>query len=86
MLGSWLAVPLVGPSPFVIMSCPHRAILIFTRDVKGTSSNVASGRVELSCGLDAGHDGMHRDDANDEEWKDRGDEVTHLLRMVDDDG
>lgn len=66
------------------MSCKHRAIIIFTREVRGTSSNVASGRVTLQCSKSAGHDGLHHDAEQDEEWEDRGDELTHLLRMTPD--
>jgi hypothetical protein len=62
------------------MGCPHRATLIFTRDVRGTASNVAAGRLALQCSLDGGHDGQHHDSENDERWDDRGDELTHLFR------
>lgn len=64
------------------MSCKHRAVIIFTREVRGTSSNVASGgRVQLTCGKDANHEGPHQDVERGEEWDDRGDKLTHILRM-----
>ena len=63
------------------MGCKHRAVLIITREVKGTSSNLASGRTELVCGEAEGHEGPHHDAAHDERWTDRGDLVTHILRQ-----
>ena len=45
---------------------------------------MASGRVTLQCSKSAGHDGLHHDAEQDEEWEDRGDELTHLLRMTPD--
>lgn len=61
------------------MACKHRAIVIVTRDVKGTSSNLASSRTELSCTLEDGHEGQHEDEKGTK-WKDRGDVMTHILR------
>jgi hypothetical protein len=66
------------------MSCRHRAVIIFTKEVKGTSSNLASGRVELNCGGDEGHEGQHHDTERDEKWDDRGDSLTHILRQAPD--
>jgi hypothetical protein len=63
------------------MGCKHRAILIITRDVRGTSSSLASGRHQLQCGHPADHDGPHHDTEHDVEWKDRGDLLTHVLRQ-----
>jgi hypothetical protein len=65
----------------VDMACPHRAVLITMREVKGTSSNLASGRTELQCGEEAGHAGPHVDQKHDESWDDRGDLLTHILRQ-----
>ncbi len=65
------------------MACEHRAVLIITRDVKGTSSNLAAGRTELTCNKAQGHDGLHEDADAGESWKDRGDVVTHILRQED---
>ncbi|MEZ4440157.1 MAG: hypothetical protein R3B72_13765 [Polyangiaceae bacterium] len=66
------------------MSCKHQAVIIFTREVKGTSSNLASGRTTLQCGLEEGHAGPHRDADHDEEWEDRGADLTHIMRMTED--
>lgn len=65
------------------MSCKHRAILIVTRQVEGTATNVARQRVELECGEPEGHDGMHFDSRRGERWEDRGPQLTHLLRQQD---
>ncbi len=65
------------------MSCKHRALLIITRDVRGTTSNLAKKRIELQCGEPAGHDGPHRDSEHDETWTDRGSDLTHVLRPED---
>ena len=51
------------------MQCEARAILIVTREVTGTSTNVAERRVQLACVLDRGHDGPHRDSSEGEEWE-----------------
>lgn len=63
------------------MACQHRAVVIITRDVKGTASNLAAGRTEVQCGKPEGHDGLHEDAAAGETWKDRGDLLTHILRQ-----
>jgi hypothetical protein len=65
------------------MTCKHRAILIVTRAVEGTSTNVAQERVELSCSEAEGHDGLHYDERRGERWEDRGPELTHVLRHQD---
>ncbi len=63
------------------MACKHRAVLILTRDVKGTSSNLAAGRRELQCTKADGHEGPHEDEGAGETWSDRGDVLTHILRQ-----
>jgi len=65
------------------MNCKHRAVLIVTKAVEGTSTSIANQRVELACGEPAGHPGTHHDKRRDERWEDRGPELTHLLRHVD---
>jgi len=65
------------------MACEHRAIVIVTRDVKGTSSNLASSRTEIACTKPAGHEGLHEDSASGNSWKDRGDTLTHILKSED---
>jgi len=65
--------------------CAQRAALIVTRRIEGTSTNVARRRIELVCGLAAGHSGPHYDSVNDERWEaDQGRRQT-LLRHEDDD-
>jgi len=64
------------------MSCKHQALIIYTRTVKGTSSNLASGRIQISCSEPDGHDGPHRNAERDETWNDRGDLLTHILRSA----
>jgi hypothetical protein len=65
------------------MACKHRAVLIITRQLEGTSSSLAKSRIELACGLPEGHDGDHRDAQRGESWADGGKQVTHLLRHED---
>ena len=62
------------------MGCKHRAILIVTRGVRGTASNIAKRRIDLQCTEPEGHEGPHRDAGRGEQWRDRGDMVTHILR------
>lgn len=65
------------------MNCRHRAVLIVTRSVSGTATNVAQERRELSCCEPSGHAGPHRDERSNERWQDKGSELTHLLRHED---
>jgi hypothetical protein len=51
------------------MSCDARAALIVTKQMEGTSTNVARQRFELHCGLAGGHSGPHRDAAYEQEWE-----------------
>jgi hypothetical protein len=62
------------------MSCRHRAVLIVTRDVEGTSTSVARERKNLSCSREASHQGTHRDRQYEEEWEDKGPLLSHVLR------
>jgi hypothetical protein len=66
------------------MQCGHRAILVVTRTVEGTSTTVARRRIELSCGLTTGHTGPHRDLAHPEEWLTRASTRPTLLRHEED--
>ena len=68
------------------MDCGEIAVLIITSSVEGTSTSVARQRVELRCGLDAGHQGLHRDEQAGEEWASRPGQKTTLLRDENDDG
>jgi hypothetical protein len=62
------------------MTCKHRAVLIVTRAVEGTSTSVAQERIQLECSEDEGHVGSHRDHTHGESWEDRGQPLTHVLR------
>ncbi|HWZ88915.1 MAG TPA: hypothetical protein VNW92_08695 [Polyangiaceae bacterium] len=66
------------------MSCDSRAVLIVTRQMEGTSTNVARQRVELHCSLEAGHPGPHRDTVHEQEWEMVQDRPTLLLRDEED--
>jgi hypothetical protein len=48
--------------------CGREATLIITTNPSGTATNVARSRHVLRCGLEAGHEGLHRDEAQREEW------------------
>lgn len=63
------------------MKCGQRAVLVVTREVEGTSTNVASRRVELACTEESGHPGMHRDADHGEAWEDAPGKVPTLLRQ-----
>jgi hypothetical protein len=67
------------------MQCTHRAVLIITRDVEGTSTKVARERKNLSCGLKKGHEGEHEDSQYEEKWQDEGKTLTHILIHLDSD-
>jgi hypothetical protein len=68
------------------MDCGEVAVLIVTSAVEGTSTTVARRRVELRCGLSAGHQGPHRDAQAGEEWASTPGQKTTLLRDENDDG
>jgi len=50
------------------MACDTRAVLLVTRQMEGTSTNVARQRIELYCSLAPGHAGPHRDEKHAQEW------------------
>jgi len=52
-----------------MMLCDTTAVLLVTRQIEGTSTNVASQRIELHCSLPAGHPGPHRDETHAQEWE-----------------
>ena len=66
------------------MPCDVRAVLIVTRQMEGTSTNVARQRCELHCGLATGHTGPHRDAAFEQEWEMVQGRPTLLLRDEED--
>jgi hypothetical protein len=68
------------------MDCGEVAVLILTSAVEGTSTTLARKRVELRCGLSAGHQGLHRDAQAGEEWASTPGQKTTLLRDESDEG
>jgi len=62
------------------MACDARAVLIVTRQMEGTSTNVARERFQLHCGLENGHAGPHRDAEHAQEWELVQGRPTLLLR------
>ena len=50
------------------MVCDVRAVLLVTRQIEGTSTNVARQRIDLHCSLAPDHVGPHRDEAHAQEW------------------
>ncbi|HXS18137.1 MAG TPA: hypothetical protein VN764_13160 [Polyangiaceae bacterium] len=66
------------------MACPHRAVLIVTTTVDGTSTSIARDRKTLNCSLPPLHDGPHHDSEFNESWVDTGSDVTHILRHDED--
>ena len=50
------------------MACDARAVLIVTRQMEGTATNVAKQRIELRCSLAPEHAGPHRDATHAQEW------------------
>lgn len=63
------------------MTCPHRAVLLVTREIEGTSTSVASQRYNLRCCQEEKHSGPHRDAERGEEWEDQGPTLSHILRQ-----
>jgi hypothetical protein len=64
--------------------CGRKAVLIVTRQVPDTATNVARRRIDLSCGLPDGHEGQHRDVSEGEQWDGGSGPVTTLFRHEDD--
>ncbi len=50
------------------MACDARAVLLVTRQMEGTATNVAKQRIELHCSLEPKHSGPHRDASQAQEW------------------
>ena len=50
------------------MACDARAVLLLTRQMEGTATNVARQRIELHCSLPEQHAGPHRDESQTQEW------------------
>ena len=66
------------------MPCDSRAVLIVTRQMEGTATNVARQRFQLQCSLEAGHNGPHRDTTHEQEWEMVQGRPTLLLRDEED--
>jgi hypothetical protein len=66
------------------MQCGHRAVLVITQQVEGTSTSVARRRLELVCSLEQGHAGAHHDGRHDEDWEGAPGVRPTLLRDEDD--
>jgi len=64
--------------------CKARAVLVITRSVKDTATDIARERLELFCGLSDGHAGLHHDTERDERWEATDHKPTTLLRHEDD--
>lgn len=62
------------------MECKARAVLIVTRSVDGTTTNVASRRVEMHCGKEQGHDGPHFDLTERQGWEGEPGKVATVLK------
>ena len=62
------------------MACDARAVLLVTRQMEGTSTNIARQRVELYCSLEPNHAGPHRDVAHAQEWEVRQGRPSMILR------
>lgn len=65
--------------------CGERAVLIVTKTLAGTATNVARSRTLLVCGLDAGHAGEHRDTRHAEAWEAKPGAVPTIIRHEDED-
>ena len=63
--------------------CGDEAVLVVTQTVEGTTTNVVRRRIELRCGLPAGHSGAHSDAQHGEEWQPRQGHKPVILRHED---
>jgi hypothetical protein len=61
--------------------CGCKAVLIVTREVADTSTNVAHQRIELRCDQALGHVGEHKDSSQPETWTGPPNRVATLLRQ-----
>jgi hypothetical protein len=66
-------------------ACGHKAVLIVTRQVPDTGTNVARRRINLTCMLPFGHDGRHRDAEQGEQWDAGSGPIATLFRHEEDD-
>ena len=71
------------PDRDLMKQCSARAILVITRSVKDTATDIARERLELFCGLAQGHAGLHHDVERDEHWEATDHKPTTVLRHED---
>jgi hypothetical protein len=62
------------------MACDAKAVLLVTRQLEGTSTNIARERIPLSCSLEPGHSGAHRDEGKGQEWDVKSGRPSLILR------
>ncbi|MCC6903073.1 MAG: hypothetical protein IT377_29150 [Polyangiaceae bacterium] len=65
------------------MPCGAKAVLIVTKSVQGTTTNVAQRRAELVCDAPVGHTGAHIDSRQGESWDAEPGKVATVLRHED---
>jgi len=63
--------------------CGQKAVLIVTRTLEGTATNIVRERHELRCELAEGHSGPHRDEQRNAEWSATPGQFRTLLRHED---
>jgi hypothetical protein len=64
--------------------CGRKAVVIVTKQVPDTATNVARRRIDLVCGLPVGHEGRHHDVNHDEKWDAGSGPIATLFRHEDD--
>lgn len=66
--------------------CGERAVVIVTRAMTGTATNVARSRTILVCGQPGGHSGPHRDLQHSEAWDAEAGALPTIIRHEDEEG
>jgi hypothetical protein len=74
-----IAPPALGQRA-LMSECGQRAVLVVTRSVEGTATNVARRRVELRCNRPEQHAGPHQDSEHGEQWQGAPGQVSTILR------
>lgn len=70
----------------IMSECGERAILIVTKAMADTATNVARSRTILVCSLEAGHAGDHRDTQHTESWSGKLGAIPTIIRHEDEQG
>jgi hypothetical protein len=65
--------------------CGDRAVLLVTTTPAGTATHLVRRRVDLRCGLEANHEGAHRDSEHGEGWERSTGRSPTIVRHEDDD-